>query len=390
MSIKYYNTKPLWELEKTDNNLFKKLLSKDNDILKTLETYDLKNRIPFFEDLNVFESNKYIRPKGSSRAFYIKLRSGGVLAIKGSEVLSNQIETKMKEDAKTQIGSRPWTLYENFIYREQKTPLALHFNEGEEDQFKALNFQKKMLNNFNALETAPIPLFTYKLSDSFTSNYISRIKPFLNRRAMEIIKTPLNDFGLGVIIYYYEHVPYRIQFESIDKDIPIIKRLENAAKDKLKPYKAYDSIDKLLLIVSKMLTSNLMPLSRQAHGIGQCIAKQNVTLLGGIADMGSIIDFSEINSESEFIQLFYSCISVLTSTIREFLTRGNSSFLYEFEDPTPLSIIISNYCLQRINFYCNNLEKTHNLKVSTFLSSCLENCNSLSRENLQNTLKKIY
>ena len=48
MAIKYYNTKPLWELEKTDNNLYKKLLSKDNDILKTLESYDLKNRIPFF------------------------------------------------------------------------------------------------------------------------------------------------------------------------------------------------------------------------------------------------------------------------------------------------------------------------------------------------------
>ena len=49
--------------------------------------------------------------------------------------------------------------------------------------------------------------------------------------------------------------------------------------------------------------------------------------------------FKEINSEAEFTQLFYSCISVLTSTLKEFLTRGNTSFLYEFDDPTPLSIL---------------------------------------------------
>ena len=390
MKIKYYESKPVWELEKSDKYLYEKLILKDNEILKTLENHNLKNSIPFFENINFFESNEYIRPNGSNRAFYIKLKSGGVLAIKGSEVLSNQIENKMKEDATNQIGSRPWTTYENFIYREQKPPLVLNVKEAEEDQLRSYEFQKRILKKFGDFETAPIPLFTYNLPNKITKNYLNVIKPYLNDRAIEIIENPLMKNGLGVAIYYYEHIPFRIQFESINKNIPISQRLKNAAKDQLKPYKAFNSIDKLLFIVSKMLTSNLMPLSRQAHGIGQCIAKQNVTLLGGIADMGSIIDFKEINSEAEFIQLFYSCISVLTSTVKEFLTRGNTSFLYEFEDPTPLSIMISSYCLQRINFYCNDLKKNHNLEVSSFLNSCLDNCNSFSSEKLENTLHKLY
>jgi len=388
--MQYFSLKPIWELQKFDTTIFNELISNDNSVNETLNKFNFLESLPYLNDLCDVDTNSFFRPKGSSRAFYIKLNSGGVIAIKGSEVLSNSISNAFKEDSIKQIGRRPWTKYENFIYREQKSPLAVYFNEGQEDQIKALEFQKQMVTNFKSLELAPIPLYTYKLPKKITTDYLEKISPYFNQRSKEIILNPLKNNGLGVVVYYYQHAPFRIAFESVKEDITLEERLKRGESNQYFSYNAYQSVEKLLLIVAKMLVSSLMPLSRYSHGIGQCIAKQNVTLLGGITDMGSIINFSEISSESEFMQLYLSCISVLTSTIREFLTSGNTSYLFEFEDPTPNAIIISNYCLNRINYNCLILTKKYNLKLPIILKNCLDISKNCVPELFQKDLSNLY
>ena len=388
--MKFLIENPVWTLKNNERNIYEFLVKKDPYIIDITEKFNFEEKIPFIENLNTTDTNEYFRPKGSHRAFYLKLKSGGVLAIKGAEILSNSINEAMINDSLIQIGKRPWTKYENFIYREQKSPLALHFNEGEEDQLKSLTFHKKMIENFNSLEPAPFPLYTFKLPKSITNKYMEEINPFLNKRSREIIFTNLEKFGLGIIVYYYSYPPYRIRFENKEEKNSIIDLLQKCEKNKNISYNPFESIDRLLNVVSKMLISDLMPLSRESHGIGQCIAPQNVTLLGGIADMGSIIEFDEIKSESEFIQLFYSSISVLTATLKEFLIRNNSKFLYEFDDPTPISIILSNYCINRINSNFRNLEKDYDLNISSKLKKIVDLNNLDSSDLLKNKLMDLF
>ena len=389
-NMHYYCSKPCWQLDKTEPAIFNKLIANDATILDVLNIHRFDERCPYLEDLLPMESDSLFRPKGSNRAFYLKLNSGAVIAIKGAEVVSNAIENAMEKNSKEQIGSRPWTKFENFIYREQKSPLALHFNEAEEDQSKALKFQKLMISKFSDFESAPIPLFTYKFSDEIRNNYFSIISKYLSKRALEIISPPLEKYGLGIAIYYYPHTPKRIAFEAINSNISIKKRIQYFKNLQENSFDPFSSIEKLLLIVAKMLLCEIMPLSRESHGIGQCIAKQNVTLFGGITDMGSIIDFSEISSESEFFQLYFSCISVLTSTIREFLTLGQTSYLFEFDDPTPNAIIISNYCVNRIRSYCYQISKEYNFRLSKKIEDLIKLSCESSRDGFYKLLSELY
>ena len=61
-----------------------------------------------------------------------------------------------------------------------------------------------------------------------------------------IISYPLKNHGLGVVVYYYPHIPYRIQFESINSNISIDQRLEKAMNNSLQKYDPFESIEVFL------------------------------------------------------------------------------------------------------------------------------------------------
>lgn len=329
--LTFQKSKILWDIRKESKKIWEHLCKKDKTALDKIIELEMFEKIPICKKLKVFKNKNLVRPNGSSRAYYIKLKSGGVLAIKGTEVFNSNLKNLFKEDSNNKLKNRPWSKFENFVYREQKIPLAFTVYEGMQENDLSMKFQKKMLENFKSFEMAPVPLFIYEIDRSTTKKYYHKIKPFLNDRSKKLTNIYLNEFKLGVGVYYYPHIPERVRF------------MQNK-NNQLKPIsKKIKTSKKLIEIISKMLISNYFPFSFKDHGIGQCIAPQNVTLEGGITDMGSLHNFKEVKTNKEFIQLFYCSIIILIQTIKEILIYPKPDIKYEFDNPSMNSVMLSTF-----------------------------------------------
>ena len=121
-----------------------------------------------------------------------------------------------------------------------------------------------------------------------------------------------------------------------------------------------------------MLLSGYLPFSFEDHGIGQCIAPQNVTLQGGICDLGSIKPLNSL-SEKDIFVILRATGGILTRTVFELLCSNIEDTLYEFENPTTLqhnlSAIVHDRLKKSIYHQSNKFSVAINPSIETYYST---------------------
>ena len=311
-----------------DKELKKNILREIPELIKIVKKITEVNGLPIKKTLKDFINGPFTRLPGSRRAYYWKYGSSAdVIAIKGTEIISQELKNTLINESKNKLHHRPWSKFENFIYREQKAPLAMLFNEALDEGSIGAKYQKTIFKKFGKFEEAPLPLMIIKWNKDVVDKYKKIINSILSKRAKDLIIPLIDRHGLGGVIYHYPYLPTRVRFMD-RKNKKFLKK--NSTSDRL------NSIHNLINIQARMLISGFLPFSFQDHGIGQCIAPQNVTLKGGICDLSSIKNNFKQFSKHDLFTLLRSTGVIITRTAYELLGSSDKDIMYEFENPTPL------------------------------------------------------
>ena len=346
-----------------DNKELTSILTKVNpDLLCDIENILIPGNLPCLDVLTPFESKVLSRPLGSNRAFCIKNNNNeSVIVVKGTEPTSSNLKSALETDKLNKLPNRPWTILENFIYREQKAPLAMLFNEASSEALIGTNFQISSFNTFGFFEEAPLPLLTFKWSDEVTTKYKNLISQFLDQRAKDLIFPLIDRYGIGGVVYYYPYLPTRVRFSDKKLFPPKYNKLE--------------ALDCLLNIQARMLLNGYFPFSFEDHGIGQCIAPQNVTLRGGICDLGSIKSAKEISNKQVYI-LLQAMGAILSRTATEIFGSSVSDTVYEFENPTTLQHYLSAVIHDKLRHSLNNQSSKYCIGIADNIKNYYTSGNS--------------
>lgn len=260
------------------------------------------------------------------------------------------------------LPHRPWTTFQNFIFREQKVPLGMLFNEALEEAMNGKEFQVSSYKNYKIIEEAPLPIMVFKWKDVVVKKYLKTISPFLDKRAKELLLPLIDRYGLGGVIYYYPYLPKRIHFESISNS-NLNKKI--TTKEKLSAFK------NLIDIQARMFLSGFMPFSFEDHGIGQCIAPQNVTIRGGICDLGSLKKLNTIKNNEIFI-LLRATGGILTRTFLQILGTSVKDIVYEFNGPTTIHHQLSAIVHQRMKNSLTYQSNKYSIKINKSIKKYYE------------------
>ncbi len=183
-----------------DVDLVNAINASNPEVLVRAKPLTLPNQLLGFDSLDFFhgyhDGHLISRPEGSHRAYYIsKSDEDEVIAVKGTEAGSSELKNAMEKNRYCTLPHRPWTKYENFIYREQKAPLAMLFNEAKQEAEIGIDFQKSIYTTFGFFEEAPLPLLVFKWSNDQTLKYIETITPYLDRRARDLLLPLIDAYG---------------------------------------------------------------------------------------------------------------------------------------------------------------------------------------------------
>jgi hypothetical protein len=192
-----------------------------------------------------------------------------------------------------------------------------------------------------------LPLFVHKWNDKVVKKYLEILEPFLASRSKELLIPLIEKHGLGTIIYFYPYLPTRIRFQ-LPQNAENFPQRNDYVYGKELEQPGISSMKNLIEIVARMLVLGYLPFSFDDHGIGQCIAPQNVTVRGGICDMGSMYPISKVKNDKEFYQLLSSLNVILTRTTQELLIEPLQNLTYEFDDPTTSSFLVANTISRRL------------------------------------------
>lgn len=341
---------------------------------QVLESVSRIGKLPFIQSLDAIDTPDYVRPAGSRRAFYLKSNSEPVIAVKGTEPLSEELRDAFVRDRTDgYLRDRPWTVLENFVYREQKAPLALGLNEALHEAKVGLAYQEKILSTYGYLEEAPLPIFVLKLPWKISERYATTAGDFLSERAREICQKLVLADGLGVLIYHYPYLPLRVRWQSPQAT----KEGGKTTRSFLKP------LDNLIEIVARLLLAEMLPFGREDFGTGQLVAPQNVTYRGGVCDVGSVVTESSLWRGGREVQNNLKSTGVLlTRTAIEMLVGTSNDAFFEFETPSLLSYRFSALVHSKLTKKVYRLAEDHALSVSSALELFLSNSDSSFEQSL--------
>lgn len=324
-----------WELKNDYPVLWKRITLEFPQVIHFCE--HISNETFIAPSLDSFDAEKKVRPFRHLRAFYEKLDEGGVIAIKGTEILHPNVVDKLQVLKQIQVdypsrGRSLFSVIEHFPLVEQKIPMAVTLNECKEDVATAILLQSAHIKHFNEFAHAPIPLAIVKWNDVKKKQFLDQLLPLLSPRALEIVKMVSKD-GLASILYYYPEIPYRVAHVNIE-----FKLNQNSYQERLiqlnKLFNPSDIVDKWIDNTARMLVLKLMPSSIESIGIGHCLEAQNAVLDGGFVDLGSIKPFNAIKTKKEFTQTFSSTTIDLANTIKTFLLGSQAEATAEYRNPT--------------------------------------------------------
>lgn len=329
------STTLVWELKNECPAIWEKLASELPHVCKQYDT--LSGNLPQATSLDPYTEEASIRPLRHLRAFYVKLQQGGVIAIKGTEIVAKGLHEKLFALKQIAVdypsrGRSLFSVLEHFPIVEQKIPMAVTFNECLEDAESAVLLQSKHIETFHSFAHAPIPLGILKWDEQVQYEFLHSLLHMLSPRAKAIVEM-VTQQGLGIILYYYPEVPLRVA--HMDLEFKLSKASYPERRTQLAQLtNPKQVIDQWINNVSRMLVLGLMPSSIESIGIGHCLEAQNAVLDGGFVDLGSIKPFSKIQDDKEFLQTLSATAIDLANTIRTFLIGRQVEATAEYRNPT--------------------------------------------------------
>lgn len=332
----------IWSLEEESPQLWK-WLSENHGHISDLLSCDLKRGFPLAPTLEPFDDPYCVRPAQHLRAFYIKQATGSVIAVKGSEAADDQLEHALQ--SLTRSGIAGWTATELFPLREQKLPYAVLVPEAIQEAKVTVRFLEKYVQHFNALPVFPLHLAVYRMPESAESNYFAKLNRCASPRAREVCKL-LGKQGLAVYTYFLPVLPIRVAHiiptGTLKNGIVDAVSRERVLREKHK-FDAQVAVGSFLTLAGRMLSLGFFPLSMDSYEIGYCTSGQNVTINGGMVDSGSLIAFDQVTSDRDFANIFLTTLSSLCVTAQLMLHSPLVRFQFEFEDPSQISMLVSEF-----------------------------------------------
>lgn len=332
----------IWSLETESPQLWKQL-TRDHSHISDLLRYDLKERFPIAPTLEPFDDAYCARPARHNRAFYIKQPAGSVIAVKGSEAASDQLERAFQ--ALTLGTAAGWSATECFPLQEQKLPYAVHVPEAVQEARITVRFLEKYLQHFNALPIFPLHLAIYRIPEPIESRYFAKLNQFASDRSRRQCKL-LGQEGLAVYTYYLPVLPIRLAHivppGMLKNGIVDAMSRESVLREK-HGFDAQVATNNFLTLVGRMLALGFFPLSMASFGIGYCTSAQNVTINGGMVDSESLIPFDQVTSDWDFSTIFLTTLSTLCATAKVMLYSPLPCVRFEFKDPSPISMLLSEF-----------------------------------------------
>ena len=309
----------------------------------------------------------FVRPKRHSRAIYLNLdattttdtKYSGCIAIKGAEPCAVnfgetfeklveessvwELETGVLSGVSTSVNVMMDRLH-LFLVGEGKMPGVVQLDECKEDALQALDFQEKHLKVFGEIAHVPLPLFIFRWPDETIEKVKTILRQLVSPTALRELRR-LDD-GIGVYIYYYPSVPYRMAH----LDLPVI--FGNVSYDDRKQalLEQIPEPDRLISswfeVVSRMLALGYTATDPCAWNSGHCLMPQNLVLDGGICDINSLRQVSTIPKEAQRRHSLFETVRWLDASVRFFLFGENA-----------LSARFSKNCLHTYAVTLQNLQE---------------------------------
>lgn len=331
----------VWSLEDYSPDIFKAAIKKK---LITCGLYDLlSNQVSIQKEISFGTFGPFIRPERHARALYLDLdlatqgQHAGAIAIKGSEPCAVNFEASLNrliEDSSVWeletgvlagVSTSVQVMMDRlhlFLVGEGKVPGVVQLDECKEDAIQALSFHEKHLKAFGEIAHVPLPLFVFRWPDETAT----KAKAILRELVSPTVTSELQrlDNGIGVYVYYYPVVPYRMAH----LDLPVIFGKTTYDHRKEAILKQVPAPDKLIEswfdVVSRMITLGYTATDPCSWNRGHCLMPQNLVLDGGICDINSLRQLSTFSRESQQRHSLFETVRWLDASVRFFLFGENA------------------------------------------------------------------
>jgi len=358
------NLSLIWDIHTESPQLEQSLCESVPNLAETLTT--LRTSPPSPPPTNgEFNREKDYRPQGHFRSFYRRLDKGN-LALKGLEIACGD-QTELLQLMQQRDFER-WEYYsctnvlEYFAIQEHKVPGALTLTEALDEANKALSLQAAFKHRFQEFGAFPFPLFVYQWDKATVEGFLARLSTFMSGYALDIVKREVSS-GLAVYVYYLSQEPYpRVahlssaiaqrcarESQSGFMNRSIIQTALNDACD------VNGVLESVFRQVARILCVGFFPSDVTHFKNGQCIEPQNVLISGGLADMDSVLAFTDIQNDRSFYLNFLALMNLLARLCRTLLlaegdgtTMPSSNFPAQFAKPDFMDILCTNHAWSRL------------------------------------------
>ncbi|KUI15615.1 hypothetical protein AU193_11665 [Mycobacterium sp. GA-1285] len=319
------------------------------------------------------------------RAFYIKHSDGGVLGVKGSEVVDDDLERAFRQSYS--LGQR-WAPMEVFPLAEQKLGLAVHGSEALDEAKIAASFQEKYVRQFGELANTPMHLAVYRFPEEVVDKYFDILDRYASDRTRHLSRLLAED-GLAAYVYFFPHLPVRLA-HVVPPQLGDSGIFDAATRDGVLSaqygYDARSATHSYFSLAGRMLAIGYFPLSMASYGVGYCTSAQNVTLRGGMVDVDSLYPFEKVKSDWEFSMTFLTTMSTICATAKVLLFSPMPNIRFEFDDPSAISVLLTDFVWNRIRqevAACAEMGIELDARLDEMLSQP-------STEKISNLLAKMY
>lgn len=265
-----------------------------------------------------WESDHFFKLPRHLRALYCRPPNGidgaGVLAIKGTEPLSGDIEDWLAALAhgRCTVTSTQETISEHFCLYEHKIPGALTLREAVHEAQVAFEVQQRHISAYGGIAAHPLPLFIYTIARPLVDRFAISLRKHLSTRAWLRVASQIDE-GLAVYVYYYPNLPVRVShFDgSLDGRANFTER-ERALAKTWPPLQF--ALPLWVRTFSRLLALGYLPAALGSRGTGDCCNPDNAVLDGGFVDLDSLIPLAELSSESAVFRTLDYSLRSLTNT----------------------------------------------------------------------------
>ncbi len=297
-----------------------------------------RDQVPVADTCEPFTAGPWFRLPAHVRAFYFQGGPEGVVAVKGSEVLSADVVESARRIRPMRSPLLTMSLLDHFPVNEHKVPAALLLEEAMSEAVAACEFQLEYLRRYGTLAQAPIPLLVARWPESVAESFREKMEPFLTGRGVSITNRLVKD-GLGTYVYYYPGPTLRVthlakMLEGMVGPRHGFEARLQAMCQFTEPRKA---IEGWIQLIVRALALGYFPCILTHHSVGQAIRPHNAVIDGGLVDLDSFQKMSEVKDEREFIDTFWTGILLFSETLIEFLL-GNfpvKSEQWGYSSPIP-------------------------------------------------------